>query len=438
MTILLAGLLAAVAAQPAPEGVAPDPAPAASELSAAEVFALAEALVAQGRLGDAETLLVGLTRDASLDFRSEARFRLGRLRARQGDLAGAIRWYRALLDEKPDSAAVQLELARTHALAGDEEAARRALRRAGAVGLPEDVARVVDQFALALRSRRRIGGSVELSLAPDSNINRATGADDIDTVFGPLIPDGDATATSGIGASVRAQGFWRSDNGGTPILARLSGQGDFYGRGRFNDLAVSLAVGPELRRGSSRWRPAALHTRRWFGGDPYSRYWGGTLNWLRILTPASQIEVEATAAQGRHRRVAQSGMLYDLAVNYDRAVGETLSFRATARATRIGAHDPGLATSSGTLGGLVARRLGRQTVYVGASLSRLVADERLSLFPETRRDWRSDVTLGLLLGRWRFADLSPVVRLRRTVNRSTLDLYAFRQTRLEIGLSREF
>jgi tetratricopeptide (TPR) repeat protein len=439
MTMFFATLFAAAAAEPARETVAaPAPVVAPRELSAAEVFAAADALVAQGRLADAEILLTGLTHDPSLDYRSEARFRLGRLRAAQSDLAGAIRWYRALLDEKPDAAAVRLELARTYALANDEEAARRELRRVGAAGLPEDVARVVDQFALALRSRRLLGGSIEVDLAPDSNINRASSSGQIDTVLGPLTPDADARATSGVGLTLRAQGFWRSGNGPTSMLARLTGQGDLYRKSRFDDVALSAAIGPELRRGDARWRPALLYVRRWFGGHPYSQAMGGTLNWLRVLTPASQIEVEATSAYTYYRFRVQDGMLYDLNVNYDRALSERFSVRASARATRADARDPGYATWSGTLGGLAARRLGRQTGFVQASATRLAADNRLNLFPQTRQDWRLDMVAGLLLDQWRFADLSPVLRLRYSVARSTVDLYRFRQLRLEFGLSREF
>jgi tetratricopeptide (TPR) repeat protein len=372
MAIILAGLLTAAAIQPSDLQATAALSSASREISAGEVFKMAEAFVAEGRLSDAETLLRGIIHDASLDYRSEGRFRLGGLRAAQGDLAGAIRWYRALLDEKPDAVAVRLELARIYMLTGSEAAARRELRRASAIGLPEDVLRVVDQFALALRSRRQLGGSLELNVAPDSNVNRATSAKTINTVLGPLVPDTNAKATSGIGLAIRAQGFWRSSDGDSPILVRLSGQGDLYGRNQFNDVALSAAIGPELRRGGVRWRPALLNNRRWFGGDRYSEHRGATVNWLTNLSPTAQLEVEGMMAYGSYRRAAQSGMVYDLSVNYDRAVGKNLSFRLKAGATRVEARDPGFATVSGTLGGIVARRLGGQTLLIDASLSRLL------------------------------------------------------------------
>ena len=78
-----------------------------------------------------------------------------------GDRSGAIEWLKALLDEKPSAGRPRLELARLLAAQGDEAGARRELRRAGAAGLPDDVARVVDRFATALRSVRPIGGASE-------------------------------------------------------------------------------------------------------------------------------------------------------------------------------------------------------------------------------------------------------------------------------------
>ena len=426
---------AAVQLQPGPAGGEQAP----SGLSAAEVFALAERLALQGRMQDAEHLLTGLVQDPSLDYRSEARFRLGRLRAAQGDLKGAIRWYRLLLEEKPDAVAVRLELARTLALADEEPAARRELRRANAIGLPDDVLQAVDRFALALRSRRRLGGAVELAIAPDSNINRATDAEEIGTVLGPLTPDEDAQARSGIGLALAAQGFWRSDNGRSPLLVRISGKGDFYSRGRFNDLAVSAAAGPELRRGSTRWRPAVTFTQRWFGGEAYSRHAGASLNWLRPLSRTSQMEVEVTVLRGRYRgNPDQNGTTYDLAADYERAVGQNLSFRGSGRFTRTNSRDAALSTTSAGFGGLVARRLGSQTLFGQATLSGLSADAASAFFGKRREDVRIDITAGLLLNRWRLGDLSPVIRIKQVFNRSSLDIYRFGQTRLEFGLSKEF
>src|SRR6185369_6860231 len=91
---------------------------------------------------------------------------------------------RRILDEQPGAARVRLELARIDAQLGNLSAARRELRAAQAAGLPPEVERAVRFYATALQASRPFGGSIELALAPDSNINRATRADTLGTVIG--------------------------------------------------------------------------------------------------------------------------------------------------------------------------------------------------------------------------------------------------------------
>ena len=136
----------------------PDTPPvAASGLSAGQLFALADQAKSDGRDEDALALYAALSRDPDAEVRAEARFRRGMLLAERKRYADAAVVFRALLDEKPNAARVRLELARVLALVGDEAGARRAVRQAQAIGLPQDVAATVDQFARALRSARPFG-----------------------------------------------------------------------------------------------------------------------------------------------------------------------------------------------------------------------------------------------------------------------------------------
>ena len=78
--------------------------PAAAEdrlenLSAADVFVLAEAARASGDVADALALYDGLSQDPDIEIRTEARFRKGMLLAQLGRNADAAVEFRALLDE---------------------------------------------------------------------------------------------------------------------------------------------------------------------------------------------------------------------------------------------------------------------------------------------------------------------------------------------------
>jgi tetratricopeptide (TPR) repeat protein len=412
----------------------------AAGLTAPQVFGIADRYAAAKRFADAETLLKGLTNDPNADYRAEARFRLSILREAQGDKQGAIEWLKSLLDEKPNAGRPRLELARLLAETGDESGARRELRRAGAAGLPEDVARVVDRFATALRSSRTIGGSIEVAIAPDSNINRATTQERVDTVVAPLTLSRDARATSGIGFSLSAQGFARgriSDH--VDLLSRASVRADLYGKSRFDDVVMTLASGPEFRLGAARVRPAAIAQRRWFGGDLYSESYGGSLNVLKPLDQVSQIEGELTLLQSNYARIpVQDGLLSDVNIAYDRAFSPRFSTRVAVRATRQDAKVDFLSTDSVGVDLLASRAFGKQLGYIQLSGFRLGANGKDPLFGVTREDERFDVTLGLILRRFTWRGLAPLIRVIHTESDSTIPIYDFRRTRVEFALSREF
>jgi hypothetical protein len=410
-----------------------------TNLTAPQLLEAAANLERTGAAQDAETILLAVTHDPDPEARAEARFRLGQLRERRGDIAGAIEAYRALLAEKSNAGRVRLDLARLLAGQGDEVGARRELRRASAAGLPDDVSRLVDQLSLALRSRRPFGGSIEVALAPDTNINRSTRNRTVDTVIAPFSLSEDARGQSGVGAAISAQAFARGAVLDVPMLARLSGRGDIYRRSRFNDIIVSFATGPEIASSSGRWRPAAVINHRRYGGHTYSNGWGATVNWLRPLDGRTQVEVDATALKMDYpSQPEQDGILYDASVGLEKAVTPRLSVRSTMGMSRQSAREEAFASWSGRAGALLAQAIGRQIVFGQIDVSILRMDARQFLFPQVRNETRLDLTVGALFRSWSFRGLSPLVRLVRTENWSTLDLYRYDRTRVEFGLSREF
>lgn len=266
-------------------------------------ISLADQWVASGRTTAAETLFHALTNDPDVDVRSEARFRLAALHRQRGDLSSAVRLYREILDERPSALPVRLELAETLAQLGEEDRARRELRQARTIGLPSDVARIVDQFALALRSRRRLGASAEIGIAPDNNINRATSDSIVRIGSLPFQLSEDAQAQSGLGITLKGQAFWRPKlSETTSILFSLSGSGNLYGKSEFNDVGLSFSGGPEFFAGRTRWRPGFVVGKRWFGGNSYSTSTGGTVNFLRPVGQQSQIELNVSAITARYQR----------------------------------------------------------------------------------------------------------------------------------------
>jgi len=143
----------------------------------AQLLTVAERLSRAGDTVKAKAILAALAADPNSDIRNEARFRTAKLLVAEGQMSRAALLLRQVIDERPEAVPVRLELAGLLDRMGDKDGAWRQVRAAQALGLPPDAARIVDRYSEALRAQRPFGASLEIALAPDSNINRATRSD---------------------------------------------------------------------------------------------------------------------------------------------------------------------------------------------------------------------------------------------------------------------
>lgn len=433
--LLLAALEAAQATAPA----APAPA-AAQHLSAVDLFAVADRYRAVGEIAQATTIYDALARDPDADIRAEARFRKGMMLADAKRYEQAAEAFRTLLDEKPGAARVRLELARVLAAMGDESAARKQLRQAEAGGLPPDVAVTVDQFARVIRSPKHFGGSVELAVAPDSNVNRATQSRTLDTVIAPIVLSRDARRTSGVGLQPSGQAFAKLDL--APKLAlvpRVSGAANLYRDHEFDDISAAALLGLEWRPGKDRLSPSFGRTWRWYGGHPYALTWASSLEWLHPVGKRAQIVVTGSASRARYRRNnLQDGGLFSLTAAVDRAIDARSGAELSVSATRQTARDPGYATTAGGVTLLAWRDLGAATVFASSGINRTESDSRLFLFPERRREWLFTGRVGATFRQIRVRGFSPTVAIGYERNISTVGLYDYRRIYGTFGIVRSF
>jgi hypothetical protein len=411
-----------------------------SGLSAVQLFEIAARAEAAQDAPTAETIYQALARDPDIEVRSEARFRHALLLTREKRPREAAVLLRAILDEKPDAQAVRLELAALLATLGDERAAYRELRQARAGGLPPDVVQMVDQFAGALRARKPYGASMELAFAPDSNINRATKADTLDTVIAPLQLSEDAQEQSGLGVRASGQVFVRPAIGkDLRFTARLSGVTNAYDQSAFNDALVSTQAGLEWTRGASRWSPSLGYSHRWYGGASYATTETAALNWRRQIGDRAQLEADLAAARARYEmNDLQDGEIYDASVSYERAFDERSGGSVSLSAQRQTARDPGYATLAGGLGVVYWREAFGATVYGTANVRLLESDARLGLFLDKRKEtfWR--LGAGATIRKLQFKGFSPIVRVSYERNTSTVGIYDYGRTAFDIGIARSF
>lgn len=229
--------------------------------------------------------------------------------------------YHAILDEKPGAQRVRLQLAQPLLFAGDEGGARRALRQAQAGGLPPDVTRIVAQFQGALRVVQPLGGSLEVALAPSSNINRATRSNRLDTVIAPFALSEHAQAQSGLDLKLAGQGFvCLPINERLRWMLRASGQGLFYRQSQFNDVIGQLETGLKYTAAKSRLQPSIRRSQRWFGGRAFVFTDTASLSWLPALGRRSQLDVGFSLGRADFRQNdLQDGTGIDLSMGFEHA-----------------------------------------------------------------------------------------------------------------------
>jgi hypothetical protein len=408
-------------------------------LSATQLFDFAEQAKAAGRTDAATRALEALTHDPDVEIRTEARFRLAMLLLGAGKDRNAAVLFRQVLDERPKATRVRLELAHVLAKMGDESSARRELRAVRTGTLPPEVAQMVDRFSAALRARKPFGGSLQVSIASDSNINRATRSDTLGTVIGDFVLNDDAKARSGKGLAADGVAYGRLPLGQHALLASLSGSADLYRKKDFNDVSVAAKAGPELRLGSDRLNLSAGLRRRWYGGDKFTTAVGTEVDFTHPLHAIAQLRGNASAYKvTNHRNALESGWNLIGTASVEAALSRRSGAGLALTGIRQALRDRGYSTMSGQLTLFGYHELGKMTVTASGSISHLEADRRLFLYPERRKEWLYRGSVGATFRQITYGGFAPTAQFTAERNRSSIELYDYRRAAFELGVTRAF
>ncbi len=411
------------------------------EVTATQLFQLAEQLAAQGRLGEAERLLNLLAVNHDHQVRNEAHYRLALLLNSLGRNQEAAILLRRVVDSRPDAVPARLELARTLDLLGDKNAAWREVRAVQASGLPLDVARLVDRYSEALRAARPAGASFEIAIAPDSNINRLTRSDTLGTVIGDFEIDEDSQATSGTGLSFDGQVYRRFalGSGTHNFLVRVSGAADLYKKSNYDDIALDLAAGPELQFGNNRLVIEGAATQRWYGLDPYMRSARLSMSLIRPLGRRMQVQLVGSLGLADYAtNDLQDGKTFFGRAKLERALSPSTGVALNLSAFRNSANDPGYSTTEWRSALLAWLDIGRATFTAEAEFGRLRADKRLILFPDKRSDRYYSFSLGATFRTFSLGGFAPMTRISFERNKSSIEFHDYERTRTEVGVTRAF
>ena len=426
--------------------------------------AVARLLAGIGLLGVLVLLLAALGWGSAPAFGQDAtgeRFRAGMealnaahaiadREAREEKLDEAIAHFRAILVDRPEFVRARLELARAFFLKQEDTLARRHFEQVLAGKPPGPVVVNITRFLRIMRARRRWEAHFGAAIAPDSNLNAASGERTIwlDTPFGrlPFTRQGDIARKSGVGVSVWGggeyqyplNGLWRLRSGANASIREYKG-------GLFDRHSLSAHLGPR-RLIDARTEASLLATvsRQWTAGAPETDRFGVRLEGEHRLTPRLAMFARVSAARRNCRDCDWlDGPVGDISLGaswaalpilrlggnagYDWTRANSEHWRSRGPQAGLGAT---LALPAGFTVGLRASE--RRTEYQGLGLAHSTRDRK------PRKDRTRTLSLSVhnravtLLG---FSPRLSLVREQRKTNAQALD---YKRNRGELSFVRQF
>jgi outer membrane protein len=448
---VLLGLILAAASQPA----APAPSAAACDASGAcsarmtadELVRAAEKLVFARQYDAARPFIEALK--AAPDKAFERRFLAGYVAVETGQYDEAVEQFRAILADDPKQTRVRLELARALLLKGDKSAADHHFRLAQQDrALPPEIAATIRSTRGVIRDQRNWSFRFDVGLAPDTNINNATSAEQVDLLVSPnnrlpftLNPD--ARAQSGLGLTGSFSGGLRLKQS-EKLAVLIDGDGQFtaYEQDEFDDYMLQLAVGPEVKLSpKTTVSLQAVALNRWFGGVTAQRQFGAKAGLTTYLDQGQRIGVQLDARRTESGfGTSFDGGQYGAYATYERVVAKSMiasaslfgrreSLRAEAFSnTEVGANLG--------IGGELPRGL---NAGLSGGLSYADYDGPQPLFStEPRRDWRANLRAYVGSRAIRVLGFSPSITYTFTHIGSNYRFYDSDRHRFRFVLARYF
>ena len=153
------------------------------KMTAPQILDAASRLVTARRFEEARPLIAALQQAPELAM--ETHFLAGFVDAETGKLDDAVREFRTVLSARPDVTRARLELARVLMIQGKDAAADHHFRLAEEDrDLPPEIQRTISEARSIIRNRKNWNFNIDVGFAPDSNVNNATSARLVDSIYG--------------------------------------------------------------------------------------------------------------------------------------------------------------------------------------------------------------------------------------------------------------
>ncbi|MFN3822986.1 MAG: surface lipoprotein assembly modifier [Pseudorhodobacter sp.] len=401
----------------------------------------AERAIAAGRISEG----VALAEAARPANSSEEIRRLWALAVgygRQGRPRAAIAPLERLVALQPADPRWRLELAGALAETGQDERAGYHFDLArGAQGLAAPTRKAIDDHIDRLDRRQTWEGHFRLSIVPESNAEKRTGAERV-TIGG---------LNFGINPNARQRPATGLDIGfgltALPVIAPdLRGQVGFRVEARLFDGRaaddVTLRVGAGLIRFADhgqRLSAEMFATRRWLADRAYTRAAGLELGYSRRLSERVNLGATLLADRTDYTGTPFHADRAALHLNALHVVSPQLMLRGGLRFETRRSANPGLAGQASGLS------LGGQYLFAGGMrvaldlhFDRNDFEGRHALFGVQRQDRRRQAILQVTNANWNYLGFAPVLKLGYDRQKSSIVLNDYRNLSAAIGITRSF
>ena len=374
---------------------------------------------------------------------TEALFLIAETDSEQGKFADSLSYYRRILVDHPELVRVRLDLARAEFETGADESADYNFRLAlAASNLPDTVVDNIGYYLAAIQSRKTFTYNVNMSIAPDSNMNAASASTQV-SLFGlPFELSQNAVQKSGIGVvtSLAGERF-------TPLATdlRLRTGASLYadifpGHSQFDDIQTRGTVGPQWLFNSGDVSVLGVVGKRWYADAPYSESAGGRVEGEYNLSKHFQLSSYLEGLSDSYHTLK-----YYNGFNLDQGNFLTYYFNSHMLVRLIGGVGYQSATTDAYEYWYWRLGVGVQFEFPWGITAYSEADVMPSqysgidpFFQVRRADRLYSGKISIYKRDWNFWGMSPVLSVIYTDNVSNIPIWQFHRLQGQLGVTKQF
>jgi outer membrane protein len=367
-------------------------------------------------------------------------FYMGVLERREGNLSKAAEYFRIILVNNPGLHRVRLDLATTLFELQNDKNAEFHFQQLLAADIPDQVRQDIERFLAVIRSRKRYDVNVQFAIAPDTNINAASGVREV-TLFGLPFRTEDTEEESGVGftATVGGEYRYRINEGwrvrSQAVLFRRDYKGD-----QFDDMTVRAGVGPQLLMPEWDISLLGVVTRRWYANAKYNYGQGlrletdytGFERW-RLDTSLEFLDLHYDDFDFRDSSIAAVTLIPSYYISTTTYLSPILGV----------SHEDAASNLFSNVGYRMGVGLFHEfpygiTVYIQPEYFDFQYQEEDEAFGSTRHDKTKRLLFSVYRRNWTIFGVSPVFTYIYTNNQSNQELYSYERHQFQIGFTSRF